>query len=87
MHGLAGVAANPRVSPHLDEAEELLIGQAAVLDFQDYSVLLRAWEAAADPDGAHADHERAHREREATSRKWGRRRTCMRRAGRSRVRS
>ena len=66
LHALAGVAANPRVSPHLDAAEELLVGQAAVLDFSDYSCLLRAWEAAADPDGAHADHERAHREREAT---------------------
>ena len=66
LHALAVVAANPRVQPHLDEAEELLVGQAAVLDFEDYSVLLRAWEAAADPDGAHLDHERAHREREAS---------------------
>ena len=66
LHALAAVAANPRVSPHLDAAEELLVGQAAVLDFEDYSCLLRAWEAAADPDGAHADHERSHREREAT---------------------
>ena len=66
LHALAAVTANPRVEPHLDEAEELLVGQAAVLDFEDYSVLLRAWEAAADPDGAHLNHERAHREREAT---------------------
>ncbi|MDO8392723.1 MAG: HNH endonuclease signature motif containing protein [Actinomycetota bacterium] len=66
LQALAAVAANPRVSPHLDEAEGLLVGQAAVLDFSDYACLLRAWEAAADPDGAHADHERAHREREAT---------------------
>ena len=29
-HALAAVAANPRVEPHLDEAEELLVGQAAV---------------------------------------------------------
>ena len=65
LHALAAVAANPRVSPHLDEGEALLVGQAAVLDFSDYSCLLRAWEAAADPDGAHLDHERAHREREA----------------------
>ncbi|MDO8391374.1 MAG: DUF222 domain-containing protein [Actinomycetota bacterium] len=66
LHALAAVAANPRVAEHLPEAEQLLVGQAAVLDFDDYSVLLRAWEAAADPDGAHLDHERAHREREAT---------------------
>jgi len=66
LHALAAVAANPRVSPHLDEAEPLLVGQAAVLDFDHYSVLLREWEAAADPDGAHLDHERAHHEREAS---------------------
>jgi len=65
LHALAAVAANPRVAEHLDEAEQLLVGQAAVLDFDDYSVLLRRWEAAADPDGAHLDHERAHLEREA----------------------
>ena len=66
LHALAAVAANPRVAEHLDEGEQLLVGQAAVLDFDDYAVLLRQWEAAADPDGAHLDHERAHREREAT---------------------
>ncbi len=66
LHALAALAANPRVAEHLDEAEQLLVGQAAVLDFVDYSVVLRAWEAAADPDGAHLDHERAHLEREAS---------------------
>jgi hypothetical protein len=66
LHALAAVTANPRVAEHLDEAEQLLVGHAAVLDFDDYSILLRQWEAAADPDGAHLDHERAHREREAT---------------------
>ena len=66
LHALAAMAANPRVQPHLDEAEALLVGQAQVLDFDDYSMVLREWEAAADPDGAHADHERAHREREAS---------------------
>ncbi len=66
LHALAAVAANPRVHPHLDEAEELLVGQAAVLDFADYAMVLRRWEAAADPDGAHLDHERAHADRQAT---------------------
>lgn len=66
LHALAAVAANPRVHPHLDEAEGLLVGQARVLDFDDYAMVLREWEAAADPDGAHGDHERAHREREAS---------------------
>ena len=66
LHALAAVAANPRVQPHLDEAEALLVAQAQVLDFDDYSMVLREWEAAADPDGAHGDHERAHREREAS---------------------
>jgi len=66
LHALAGVVANPRVADHLDEGEALLVGQAGVLDFDAYSVVLREWERAADPDGAHASAERAHRERQAT---------------------
>ena len=65
MNALAAVVANPRVGEHLDAAEELLVGQALVLDFDDYVTFLTAWEAAADADGAHDRHERAHRNRKA----------------------
>ncbi|MEQ1873173.1 MAG: DUF222 domain-containing protein [Ilumatobacteraceae bacterium] len=65
MHALASAVANPRVAEHLDASEELLVSQASLLDYDDYVTLLAHWEALADADGAHRDHERAHREREA----------------------
>ncbi len=65
MGALASVVANPRVAEHLDAGEALLVGQALVLDFDDYVMLLTRWEAAADADGAHDAHERAHRNRKA----------------------
>ena len=65
IHALAAAVANPRVVEHLDAAEDLLVSQAMVLDFDDYVKLLAHWEALADADGAHADHERAHRDRNA----------------------
>ncbi|CAN5462626.1 hypothetical protein BH10ACT2_BH10ACT2_04400 [soil metagenome] len=65
MHALGQLAANPRVAEHLDASEELLVSQASLLDFDDYITLLAHWEALADADGAHGDHERAHRDRAA----------------------
>ena len=65
MHALAAAVANPRVVEHLDESEALLVSQASVLDYDDYVTMLAHWEALADADGAHGDHERAHRERRA----------------------
>ncbi len=65
MHALAAAVANPRVVEHLEESEELLVSQASVLDYDDYVTMLAHWEALADADGAHGDHERAHRERQA----------------------
>ena len=65
MHALGQLVGNPRVTEHLDASEVLLVSQAAVLDFDDYVTLLAHWEALADADGAHADHERAHRDRKA----------------------
>ncbi len=65
MHALAQVVGNPRVVEHLDASEDLLVSQASVLDFDDYVTLLAQWEALADADGAHNDHERAHRDRSA----------------------
>jgi len=65
MHALGQLVGNPRVAEHLDASEELLVSQASVLDFDDYVTLLAHWEALADADGAHHDHERAHRDRSA----------------------
>ncbi|MCE9621992.1 MAG: hypothetical protein K8R99_06585, partial [Actinomycetia bacterium] len=41
------------------------MSQATVLDYDDYITLLAQWEALADTEGAHGDHERAHRDRNA----------------------
>jgi hypothetical protein len=65
MHALGQLVGNPRVAEHLDASEDLLVTQAAILDYDDYVTLLAHWEALADADGAHADHERAHHDRTA----------------------
>ena len=65
LHALAAAVANPRVEEHLYGSEALLVSQASVLDYDDYITLLAHWEALADANGAHSDHERAHRERHA----------------------
>ena len=67
MHALAGLVANPRVKEHLADGEELLVGQAAELDFEDYVSLLANWEHVADEDGAHNDTEHTHRNRKASA--------------------
>lgn len=41
------------------------MSQASILDYDDYITLLAHWEALADANGAHDDHERAHRDRKA----------------------
>jgi len=67
LHALAAVVANPRVQEHLADGEELLVGQAGALDFDDYVLWLASWERAADADGAHDDTERVHRNRTASA--------------------
>ena len=67
LHALGRVVANPRVAEHLADGEQFLVGQAVALDYDDYVTVLTSWEAAADPDGAHDDHERAHRDRKASA--------------------
>jgi len=66
MHALASLVANPRVKEHLADGEELLVGQASELDYDDYACLLANWERVADEDGAHRDTERTHRDRKAS---------------------
>ena len=51
---------------HLADGEELLVGQAAELDYDDYACLLANWERVADADGAHRDSKRAHHNRKAS---------------------
>ena len=67
MHALAEVTANRRVQEHLAAGEEDLVGQASVLDYDDYVVWLASWERVADADGAHDDTERTHRNRKASA--------------------
>jgi len=66
MTALAQLVANPRVKEHLADGEELLVGQAAELDYDDYVSLLANWEQVADEDGAHRDSDRTHRNRKAS---------------------
>ena len=62
---LARVFANPRSAEHFPAAAELLVGHAGSLWFEEFSIVLRRWEALADADGAHDAHERAHTGRDA----------------------
>ena len=52
MHALAGLVANPRVKEHLADGEELLVSQAAELDYDDYACLLATgYTTWRDPNG------------------------------------
>ena len=64
---LARLAANPRSRPWLAGSEELLTDQATRLCFVDFRTVCRRWEALADQDGAHRDHEDARRHRHAAA--------------------
>jgi Domain of unknown function (DUF222) len=62
---LAKVFANPRSADQLPDSASLLVGHAGSLWFEEFSVVLRRWEALADADGARDAHERAHTGRDA----------------------
>lgn len=62
---LARVFANPRCANQFPDSAALLIGHAGSLWFEEFSMVLRRWEAFADADGAHDAHERAHSGRDA----------------------
>ena len=62
---LARVFANPRCADQLPESAGLLVGLAGSLWFDEFSVVVRRWEALADADGAHDAHTRAHAGRDA----------------------
>lgn len=62
---LARVFANQRCAAQLPESAELLLGHAATLSYNEFSIVARRWESLADADGAHDAHERAHAGRDA----------------------
>jgi hypothetical protein len=62
---LARLLANPRCAAQLPDSGELLIGHAQSLWFDEFTVVVRRWEALADVDGAHNAQQRAHTGRDA----------------------
>ena len=62
---LARVFANPRSATQFAASAGLLVGHDTELWFDEFSVVVRRWEALADADGAHRAHERAHAGRDA----------------------
>ncbi len=62
---LARVFANPRCGDQLTDSATLLLGHATSLWFDEFSVVVRRWEALADSDGAHGAHQKAHDRRDA----------------------
>ena len=55
---LARLWANPRARHHLPASEEVLVTQAGRLWYLDFQTVCRRWEALADENGAHRDHQR-----------------------------
>lgn len=56
--GLLGkLHANERCREHMRESEALFVDTARTLRARDFATVCRRWEACADPDGAHRDHE------------------------------
>ncbi len=62
---LARVFANPRCAEQFPDSAGLLVDHAATLSYDDFAVVVRRWEALADTDGAHGQHQRAHNFRDA----------------------
>jgi len=62
---LARARANPRVGAELVEAVPLLVEHAEQLPFDEFRICVQRWEALADVDGTHHDHEAAHLGRRA----------------------
>jgi hypothetical protein len=62
---LARVFANPRCAEQFPDSAGLLVGHAVTLGYDDFAVVVRGWEALADADGAHTDHQRAETLRDA----------------------
>ncbi|MGH9138442.1 MAG: DUF222 domain-containing protein, partial [Acidimicrobiales bacterium] len=63
---LARVRANPRCGSELVDCEQVLLDDARQLPFDEFRLCVQHWEAAADADGAHRDHEQTHENRRAS---------------------
>ncbi len=57
---LARARANPRCGDQLADVEDVLLRHAKSLPFDDFRRVVQRWEALADVDGAHRDHEASH---------------------------
>lgn len=63
---MARAFANPRCGEQLLDIIEILLDHAEQLTFDEFRLIVQRWEQIADADGAHRDHERAHRDRRAS---------------------
>ena len=62
---IARLAANPRAGDLVADSEDILLEAAQSLEWADFRVVTKRWEQLADADGAHAEHEHAHDDRNA----------------------
>jgi hypothetical protein len=60
---LARARANPRCGSTIVDVENELVDAARRLPFDEFRVVVQGWEALADADGAHRDHDESHRNR------------------------
>lgn len=65
VHELARLGANPRCKEQLAGSERVLLDAARQLEFADFRVVTRRWEALADADGAFREHDATHDRRNA----------------------
>ncbi len=68
---LARLHANDRCRPLLPDSEALLVGHAITLTWREFRQVCLRWEAWADPDGAHRDHEASRENRHVSSSQVG----------------
>jgi hypothetical protein len=71
LRRIAEVYANRRARDHFAGSARLLVDHAQSLRFSDFHIFCARWEAYADRDGAHKDHDRAHEGRFAMVRLVG----------------
>jgi hypothetical protein len=63
---LARARANPRCGAELVDCETVLLPQAQKLAYDEFRLCVQRWEAAADADGTHRDHDQTHQNRRAS---------------------
>jgi hypothetical protein len=68
---LARARANPRCGRELADCEEVLLADATSLPYDEFRRCVQRWEALADADGAHRDHEQTHAARAASFVEFG----------------